>query len=167
MITKLVGLMKMNKKSLFNTDTEISLRVLIILEEIYPRSFDVEMINYFDYFILHTKDIGGEQSIHPELPNRFGELSIKRNLIKSGLKLLLSKGLIDVKYTDEGIEYSASEHASPFLDNLNTPYINKLTANMKWVCHKFKDLSFDEIKEFVSKNKSKWGSEASIIQGLL
>ena len=151
----------MNKIKLFNNEIEMGLRILIILESIYPKSFDVEMINYFYYFSLHTKDIGGEDSIHPELPNRFGELSVKRDLIHSSLKLLISKGLVEINYTDNGIEYLASELTSPFLDNLSEEYTKRLSNNVKWVCERFKDSTYENIKQFVSENKSKWGSEIS------
>mgnify|MGYP000146115486 CR=1 FL=1 len=116
-----------NKIKLFNNEIEMGLRILIILENIYPKSFDIEMINYFDYFALHTKDIGGKNSIHPELPNRFGELSVKRDLIHSSLKLLISKGLVEINYTDNGIEYLASELTSPFLDYLSEEYTRSST----------------------------------------
>ena len=151
----------MSKIKLFNNEIEMGLRILIILEKIYPKSFDVEMINYFDYFALHTKDIGGEDSIHPELPNRFGELSVKRDLIHSSLKFLISKGLVEINYTDNGIEYLASELTSPFLDNLSEEYTKRLSNNVKWVCERFKDSTYENIKQFVSENKSKWGSEIS------
>lgn len=151
----------MSKIKLFNNEIEMGLRILIILEKIYPKSFDVEMINYFDYFALHTKDIGGEESIHPELPNRFGELSVKRDLIHSSLKLLISKGLVEINYTDKGIEYFASELTSPFLHNLSEEYTKILSNNVKWVCEKFKGSTYENIKEYVSENKSKWGSEIS------
>lgn len=122
----------MSKIKLFNNEIEMGLRILIILEKIYPKSFDVEMINYFDYFALHTKDIGGEESIHPELPNRFGELSVKRDLIHSSLKLLISKGLVEINYTDKGIEYLASEYISPFLDNLSEEYTKNLSNKLNF-----------------------------------
>lgn len=151
----------MSKLKLFNNEIEMGLRILIILEKIYPKSFDVEMINYFDYFALHTKDIGGEESIHPELPNRFGELSVKRDLIHSSLKLLISKGLVEINYTDKGIEYLASELTSPFLGNLSEEYTKNLSNKVKWVCEKFKNSTYENIKQFVANNKSKWGSEIS------
>lgn len=151
----------MSKIKLFNNELEMGLRILIILEKIYPKSFDVEMINYFDYFALHTKDIGGDESIHPALPNRFGELSVKRDLIHSSLKLLVSKGLVEIHYTDQGIEYLASELTSPFLDNLSEEYTRNLSNKVEWVCEKFKDSTYENIKQFVAENKSKWGSEIS------
>lgn len=148
-----------NKIKLFNNEIEIGLRILIILEKIYPKSFDVEMINYFDYFVLHTKDLGDSESIHPDIPNRFGELSVKRDLIHKSLILLISKCLVDVKYSSSGIEYVASENASPFLDNLTQEYKIKLEQKIEWVYKKFIDFSSEDIQKYVLENKSKWGTE--------
>ncbi|HIP11915.1 MAG TPA: threonine transporter [Arcobacter sp.] len=145
----------------FNNEVEIGLRILIILQSIYPKSFDVEMINYYDYFILHTKDIGGNKSLHADVPNRFGELVVKRDLIRSSLTLLITKGLVEIKYTDNGIEYIATENTAPFLDTLSEKYIEYLNDNIQWVCNRFKDYTYKEIKIYVEENKEKWGSELS------
>jgi len=143
----------------FNNELEMGLRILIILETIYPKSYDIEMINYYDYFILHTKDICGDESLHADVPNRHGELSVKRELIRNTIKLLLSRGLIDVEYTNRGIEYKASETTSPFLVNLEEEYTKKLKENATWVHNKFKAYSFDDLNKFVIENKNQWGAE--------
>ena len=137
----------------------MGLRIMIILEAIYPKSFDIEMINYYDYFILHTKDIDGDESLHADVPNRYGELSVKRELIRNSTKLLLSRGLIDIKYSERGIEYKASESTSPFLVNLEEKYTVRLKENASWVYDKFKTYSFDDLNSFVIDNKNKWGTE--------
>lgn len=143
----------------FNNELEMGLRILVILEAVYPESFDIEMINYYDYFILHTKDIGGDESIHADVPNRHGELSVKRELIRNTTKLLLSRGLIDIEYSQSGIEYKASETTFPFLVNLEEEYTERLKKNAAWVHNKFKSYSFDDLNKFVMENKNKWGSE--------
>ncbi len=147
------------KIKVFNNELEIGLRIMIILEAIYPKSFDIEMLNYYDYFILHTKDIGGNESLHADVPNRYGELSVKRELIRKSTKLLLSRGLIDVEYSKRGIEYKASEATSPFLLNLEEEYTKQLKKNARWVYDKFKTYNFDDLHDFVMENKNKWGTE--------
>ena len=151
----------MNKIKLFNNEVEIGLRVLVILKCIYPKSLDVEMINYYDYFSLHTNDIGDENSLHADVPNRVGELSIKIELIHNAIKFLISKNLIEIKYTNNGIEYIAGENVSPFLDNLNEEYTLSLDSKVKWVCHYFKEYSNQDIRKFVLENKLKWGNETT------
>lgn len=146
-------------KKVFNNELEMGLRILVILEAVYPKSFDIEMINYYDYFILHTKDIGGDESIHADVPNRHGELSVKRELIRNTTKLLLSRGLIDIEYSQSGIEYKASETTFPFLVNLEEEYTKRLKKNAAWVHNKFKSYRFDDLNKFVMENKNKWGAE--------
>ena len=148
-----------SRVKVFNNEIEIGLRILVILEVIYPKSFDIEMLNYYDYFILHTKDIGGNESLHADVPNRFGELSVKRELIRNSLQLLISKGLIDVNYVEEGIEYIASEETAPFLDILEEEYTKKLQKNAKWVYSKFETYSYEDLKKYVLENKEEWGTE--------
>ena len=150
-----------NQIKVFNNEVEIGLRILIILQSIYPKSFDVEMINYYDYFILHTKDVGGDESLHADVPNRFGELVMKRDLIRTSLTLLITKNLVEIKYTDHGIEYIATENTAPFLDTLSEEYTMHLHDNIKWVCNRFKDYSYEELKMYVDDNKEKWGNELS------
>ena len=149
----------MNEIKVFNNEIEMGLRILVILKCIYPKSLDVEMINYYDYFSLHTNDVGGEKSLHADVPNRSGELYVKRGLIQESLNMLMLKGLVKQKYTKNGIEYIASEEVAPLIDNLNSSYTADLIKSTIWVCNRFKGMSNKEIRSFVLKNKNKWGSE--------
>jgi len=149
----------MNKIKLFNNEIEIGLQIIIILETVYPKSFDIEMLNYYDYFILHTHDIGGEKSVHADIPNRYGELDIKHELIRNSLQFMIAKGLVSVNI-DNGIEYIANEQTSLFLNNLKEDYIQELKRNSRWVHNKFKHYSYENIKQYVSVNKRKWGTES-------
>lgn len=158
---RLVGWMMNKKVKLFNNEIEMGLRILVILKSIYPKSFDVEMLNYYDYFALHTKDIGDNESLHADGPNRFGEIAVKRDLINKSLKLLTYKGLVEQKYTKDGVYFIASEESAPFLDNMNEKYINDLTDKVVFVSNYFNDFSYEDIKKFVTDNKEKWGSEVS------
>ncbi len=152
----------MNKVRVFNNEIEMGLRVLVILKCIYPKSLDVEMINYYDYFSLHSKDIGGEESLHADVPNRSGELSVKRGLIERSLKMLLLRGLIKYDYHEDnknGFEYIITQNGVSLVDNLNESYTKNLISNVTWVYHYFKDKTFNDIKRFVAQNKKNWNSE--------
>ncbi|WP_339136455.1 MAG: ABC-three component system middle component 2 [Candidatus Electrothrix sp. GW3-4] len=150
-----------NKIHIFNNEIEIGLRILIILNTVYPRSLDVELLNYYDYFSLHTADIGGEESLHPPVPNRFGELSVKREILQRSLEFLLLKGLINQSFTENGVEFIASETTSPFIDTLNEEYTLNLLEKAKWVSDKFKNYSPEKIRKYINVNQERWGSEIS------
>lgn len=151
----------MNKIRVFNNEIEMGLRILVILKCVYPKSLDVEIINYYDYFSLHSKDVGGEESLHADVPNRSGELSVKRGLIQESLKMLMLKGLVEHRYTQSGIEYISSEEVAPLIDNLSATYTQDLVKSTTWVCNHFNNMSNKKIRSFVLNNKHKWGSEIS------
>jgi len=151
----------MNKIRVFNNEIEMGLRVLVILKCIYPKSLDIEMINYYDYFSLHSKDIGGEESLHADVPNRSGELFVKRGLIERSLKMLLLRGLVKYDYhknRKNGFEYVVTENGASLIDNLNESYTQNLISHVTWVSHHFKDKSYRDIKLFVAQNEKKWNS---------
>lgn len=153
---------------LFNNEIEMGVRILIILRSTYPKSLDTELINYYSYFCLHSKDLGDSDSIHPDIPNRFGELSVRTALIHKSLKFLVSKGLVKPNYTKSGLEYKATEITAPFLDGLDQGYLMDLVKKAFWVAKFFHGYSSKEIRNYVSTNKDKWGSETSYCtQGLL
>ncbi len=140
----------------------MGIRILVILRCIYPRSIDAEILNYYSYFSVHSGDIGDKQSLHPDVPNRFGELSIKMDLIHKSIRMLLSKKLVKQKYTKYGFEYETTEMTAPFLDSLNEAYLVALTAKVKWVSESFiNSYSAKEIRLFVNENRYKWGGEIS------
>jgi len=61
----------------FNSTLETGIRALVVLEAFYPRHCDLMEMTWFDHLIVHTGDIDGQdvpESLHPDLPNRTGEL---------------------------------------------------------------------------------------------
>ncbi|MCE0451400.1 ABC-three component system middle component 2 [Brevibacillus sp. AF8] len=74
----------------FNSPFEVGLRTLIILAVNSPISLDLQRLIYYDYLILHSKDVGVENcppSLHPDIPNRSGGLIVRRKAMQLGLEL--------------------------------------------------------------------------------
>jgi len=153
--------MKNKIGKLFNNKIEMGLRISVILNTLYPKSLDKEMINYYDYLSLHTKDIGDKESLHADTPNRFGELSSKRELIDETLRMLVLKGIITLKYIDTGIEYTGNEETSKLLGSLSNDYVKELIIKVNFVKNHFKNFENKDIIKFVLDNKEKWGTEIS------
>jgi hypothetical protein len=149
----------MNEISVFNNVVEVGLRISIVLKTIYPATIDIERLNYVDYFSLHSSDVGGEESLHSPVPNRFGELSVKREIIQQSLNFLILKGLAERKYIDSGIEYIASDLTELFIENLHESYSLNYSNRVSWVIKKFNNQSIKDIRDFVQENYYKWGSE--------
>ncbi len=118
----------------FNNNIETGLRVLTILNATFPKAYDLQSILYLDYLTVHSGDISIEnKSLHPPVPNRKGEIFVRREIIYSSLELFISKGLIKRLYLENGIEYVASESSTTFLESLNEEYSIKLQTMSNWV----------------------------------
>ncbi|CDT79402.1 conserved hypothetical protein [Vibrio coralliirubri] len=149
-----------NTSNIFNSPVETGLRSLTLLEAGYPNAYDLERISYYDYLLVHSGDIeGGPISIHPNTPHRAGEILIRRPVIEQGLSAMISRGLIEVIYSQSGITYLATELATPFLDSLQANYTKKMIATASWVVGAFDGQSNEIIRNLVNKNLNVWGGE--------
>jgi len=154
-----MGLSK-RKTELFNSDVEVGMRVLLIINNVNG-SIDLDRLLVYDYLCLHTFDFKGPKSLHPPIPNRNIELVIKRERINRALKLLIVKELIKVKPLKNGIYYSKNDLTSSFLDYVKAPYKFEYEARVKWVMDNFSSFSDTKLKLFVEKNIGKWINEFS------
>lgn len=139
----------------FNNKIETGLRILTILNASFPTSFDLQTLVYLDYLTVHSGDIvDGIKSLHTPVPSRKGELFVRRNIIFEGLELFEVKGLISKKYESKGIEYSASENATPFIECLSEEYFLELNSKAKWVVNKFTNISIHDLEKYMQNYMS-------------
>jgi hypothetical protein len=147
---KSIGIMNYKDIHPFNNKVETGLRVLSILNAAFPNSYDLQSIVYLDYLTVHSGDIkNGIESLHPSVPNRKGEMFVRREIINSSLELYISKGLINKMYLENGIEYVASENSTTFLDSLNEEYLIELQLKSKWVNDFLKNLKQETLKNYM------------------
>ena len=64
--------------SLFNSPLECGLRAVVLLVECSPQELDIQRLVNYDYLLVHSGDINGPPSLHPDSPLRSGELLVKR-----------------------------------------------------------------------------------------
>jgi hypothetical protein len=142
----------------FNSSLETGIRSLVILIASYPKSVDLQRLVEFDYLVVHSSDVEGPESLHPSLPLRAGELLVRRNIIESGIMLMMSRGLIERAIKSEGIEYLAGDLAMPFINNLSSLYIRKLRDRAEWVTSSFGDTSVEHLQKITEKFFDKWNT---------
>src|SRR3954447_19528671 len=107
---------------LFNSALETGVRAAIVLDAIFPRCFDLAHLTWLDHLVVHTADISGPPSLHPDIPQRTGELLVRRRLVEEGVSLMRRLHLIDATADGAGIHYQASEEASAFVEALRSQY---------------------------------------------
>ncbi|MBB4016714.1 hypothetical protein GGR16_001720 [Chelatococcus caeni] len=146
----------------FNSTLETGIRALIVLEALYPRRCDLIEMTWLDHLVVHTGDIDGEdapESLHPDLPNRVGELLVRRQLVERSLRIMHQVHLVEVFETESGIEFCASEEAPSYLDLLQAPYSLALKQRAKWMANRFAGLETAEIRALIESRIGRWTAE--------
>lgn len=156
-----------SSSSFFNSKLETGIRALVILEAMYPQALDLTEMTWLDYFVVHTADIDEDKaigSLHPDLPNREGELLVRRKLIQESLNLIQRLHLIDVKHSDNGIQYLANDDSPSVLNLLQAPYTIELRNRAKWLANRFSAMSPLEIRNYVEEKIGRWTAEFHIVE---
>lgn len=147
-----------------NSALEVGIRVVAMLTALYPQAADLSRIVLLDYAVLHSGDFNGELSLHPNIPGRVGELSVKRGLVEDGVQLMGLRGLVVRKNTEHGIYYSASDDALPFLESIDSSYLNRLRDRCLWAAQSFGDRSEEEVRTQLNEVFGLWAEEFDDVQ---
>jgi hypothetical protein len=143
----------------FNSPLETGIRSLGVLVAAYPKAFDLQRLVAFDHLVVHTADIGGPESLHPELPMRSAELLVRRGLVERGLLLMISRCLIERQADTNGINYRAGELAETFIASLTSPYLVALRERAAWIASTFGDMEQDAFRQIMNRAFGRWIEE--------
>lgn len=144
----------------FNTPLEIGLRALFILNAIFPKDIDLNRIVIYDYFLLNSKDFpNGPESLHPPIPHRSVQITIKPPIMKEALILMNSRELIDIVFSPQGILYKANVLTNKFVELQDSEYAEKLKTMSNWLYKQFDSYTDKDLNLYVHNNISNWGSE--------
>jgi hypothetical protein len=144
---------------LFNSSLETGVRSVVILDAAFPRAFDLSQLTWLDHLVVHTADIGGPDSLHPDIPQRTGELLVRRRLVEDGLSLMRRLHLVDSNTTTDGIVYSAREEASAFVESLRSVYARELRQRAAWLAQYLAKTSRDDLAKLISERIGRWAVE--------
>lgn len=147
---------------LFNSTLETGIRALVVLEAFHPRRCDLLEMTWLDHLVVHTGDLGGEDvppSLHPDLPNRAGELLVRRQLVEESLRLMQKVHLVEVFETEDGIAFGASDDAPTYLDLLQAPYSVALKQRARWMAERFAGMATGEMRVLIEGRIGRWTAD--------
>jgi hypothetical protein len=145
--------------SLYNGPLETGVRATVILNALYPRPCDLAQLVWLDHLVVHTNDIGGPPSLHPDIPQRTGELLVRRQLVEHGLRLARQLHLVDMVGSSKGLLYVAGSEASPFVDAMQTHYGQTLRDRASWLATKVNQLSDAQLRLLIEQKIGRWAVE--------
>lgn len=137
-----------NVENPFNNNIEYGLRAILLLQAMYPKKCDLDLLSYLDYIVVHSGDFDKElYSLHAPIPNRKNEVLIRRSLLEGGLKLYSNYCFVKPVYEPNGIFYELTEECEPFLDSLSEEYTKQVKLRAKWAVEKYSLMNLKELKE--------------------
>ena len=145
--------------TLFNSALETGVRAVVILDAAHPKALDLAHLTWCDHLVVHTSDIGGPESLHPDIPQRTGELLVRRRLVEDGVRLMRRLHMIDADVSDAGILYKASEDAQAFVEALRTEYLVKLKMRAVWLNQYINGMLDSSLAELISTRIGRWAVE--------
>jgi hypothetical protein len=144
---------------IFNTPFESGVRSLILLTSCFPCRLGLRKLVVLDHLVVHSGDIDGPESLHPQEESRAAELLVRRRLVEAGLALMATRGLITRHATAEGFRYQAGEEAGTFVDLLQSKYALDLRARADWLSQNVVPLSDDALNQLVHRRIDQWAPE--------
>lgn len=144
---------------LFNSALETGVRALVFLNAAFPRVFDLAELTWFDHLVVHTADFDGPRSLHPDLPQRTGELLVRRRVVKEGVQLMRRLHMINAVADDNGIAYQASDDASALVETMHTPYALELKIRAEWLAAKLETLTSEQLADLIAEKIGRWAVE--------
>ncbi|MBB4007177.1 ABC-three component system middle component 2 [Allorhizobium taibaishanense] len=152
----------------FNGSVETGLRSLVLLEAFYPEKLDLETLALLDYFVVHTADLGGPDSLHPALPERVGEYRVRRTLIQEALRMLLRVSLIEVVEATDGISFVSGDDTPAFVKLLNSDYNRDLADRAGWLASRVREegaAAFTSMRQLIDRWSLEFQSEVGLPNG--
>jgi hypothetical protein len=143
-----------------NSPIEVGMRALVLLTETFPRQLDAAQLVYLEHAMLHSGDLDGPASLHPDLPAGPGELGMRRRLIEQGLVVLMRAGLADMTATEDGFLYGATEEAPSFIDVLESPYVGQLKERAAWLAAAYASEGTD-VRDGMRQITQRWADRFS------
>jgi hypothetical protein len=145
---------------LFNSSLETGVRTVVVLNAAFPNAFGMTEIGWFDHLVVHTKDVGGPSSLHPDVPQRSGELLVRRRLIEESLLVMRRLHLVEfVPDEDAGLLYRASEEAFGVVELMRSPYSLALRERAEWLAVNVCSRSRLELEQLISERIGRWRIE--------
>ncbi len=144
---------------LFNSELETGIRALVVLDAAYPAALDLTILKWLDHLVVHTGDIDGPDSLHPRIPQRSGEMLVRRRLIEDSLTLLRRLHLVTTVSNENGIAYQATDEAYPLLELMRTPYALDLKERARWLVTHVCSNGDDAVRDLIAKKLGRWNIE--------
>ncbi|MFV8248701.1 ABC-three component system middle component 2 [Bdellovibrio bacteriovorus] len=140
----------------FDRSFEAGVRSVVLLNAMYPKSCDIDLLIWLDHLVVYTEEIGGPTNLHPSVPQKNAELIVRRDVVTSGVAIMRNLNLIVPLVNEFGISYISNDIAFNFVELLQSDYANKLIARSKWIVDQYIPKGRASIEEQIKIKTESW-----------
>ncbi len=107
---------------IFNTEFEISMRVLLLLSA-FDEPIDIDYIKTADLLSIYGKQYGvSDSNLHGDSSYCFSEIAARHETIKKALRSLVKSNLINVSASQSGYAYSINSNGMGCCEGMTSDY---------------------------------------------
>lgn len=141
----------MNK--LFNTEFEVSMRLLILIDSI--SSLNEDELAYLDFFSIYSKTFNfTNENLNGDCSFPINEITLQRKLIRNALKELVLKSLVKVNFDGEkGYIYSATNEGMTYVSRANDSYSLQYQSTVRIIQQSIYPIKISKLKEIAAQRR--------------
>ena len=141
----------MNESALGST-FEISLRILLMLNELSNSTLDEQQIGAIDFISVYAADFGLlDENLHGYSNYRFSEYPARKHMVVSALKDLVLDGYAHLHPTSTGYRYSITEAGKTICGNLTSNYAEEYIIAVQSVINRFDNANAESMLREINR----------------
>nr|DAZ62547.1 MAG TPA: Transcriptional regulator, MarR family/DNA Complex regulation, repressor, MarR family.85A [Caudoviricetes sp.] len=131
----------MMNESAVGSSFEISLRILLMLNELAPLRLDEQQIGAIDFIAVYAADFGlQDENLHGNNSYRYSEFPARKQMVSFALKKLVLDGCIRLYPSSSGYRYSILEAGKNACGKLTSSYAKEYILAVKAVIGRFENV---------------------------
>ena len=135
--------------SVYNSISEIKLRILLLLEVSTQEYLSSDMIAALDFITVYGKEFGvSDKNLHGDNRYKFSELPSRREIVSKAIKSLVVDGMLDISLKN-GFEYQINNKGFKFIDSFETEYSDEYSKNASLACEKYGDMEESKLFKMI------------------
>lgn len=138
-------------QKLFNTEFEVSMRLLLLINSI--SNLDEDELAYLDFFTIYSKSFNlGNSNLNGTCSFPINEITIQRKLIKNAIKELVLKSLIKVNFDEQkGYVYSVTDSGRTYVNQIDDFYSKQYQKNVSTIKNAIGPINISKLKKIAAQ----------------
>lgn len=129
---------KAMNESAIGSAFEISLRILLMLNELLPSKLDEQQIGEIDFIAVYAADFGLlDENLHGYSNYRYSEFPARKQMVSSALKNLVLDKYVRLYPTSSGYRYSLLDSGKTVCSKLTSGYAKEYILAVQSVVDSF------------------------------